>query len=98
MKEAILILGVLLVIVVLTAIRYRKQIAAVMQIWRSLRSVKEQFKQKQEQVGEQKSVSGGPLVNCARCGTWVPEQRAIKLRGGVIYCSTECLETTGKVR
>lgn len=98
MKEALVILFVLAVLLILTAIRYRKQIAAVMQIWRSLQSMRQQVKQKTNQVGNENTVAGGPLVNCARCGTWVPEQNAIKLRGGIIYCSSACLETTGQAR
>ena len=98
MKEALVILVVLAVILILTAVRYRKQIAAVLQIWRSLQSMRQQVKQKQEQVGGTEGISAGPLVNCARCGTWVPEQKAIKLRGGIIYCSSACLETTGRAR
>ena|SRR5687768_14741048 len=98
MKEALVILIVLAVILILTAVRYRKQITAVLQIWRSLKSMRQQVKQKQEQVGTNDSVAAGPLVNCARCGTWVPEQKAIKLRGGIVYCSSSCLETTGQAR
>lgn len=97
MKEALFILIVLFVILVLTAIRYRKQIAAVMQMWRSVKAVREQISRNREQSTE-KNISDGPLVNCARCGTWVPENRAIKLRGGTVYCSSACLETTGTVR
>ncbi len=98
MKEALVILIVLAVILILTAVRYRKQIAAVLQIWRSLKSMRQQVRQKQDQVSGNEGVSAGPLVNCAKCGTWVPEQKAIKLRGGIIYCSSSCLETTGQAR
>lgn len=96
MKEALFILIVLAVIFVLTAVRYRKQIAGMLRIYRSLQAMKQGMKR--EQVGKNESVSAGPLVNCARCGTWVPEERAIKLRGGITYCSAECLETTGSAR
>ena len=90
MKEAIFILLVFAVIIVLTAIRYRKQIAAMLHIWRSLKAMRQQVREKQ--MPEEK-VSAGPLVNCVKCGTWVPENRAIKLRGGTFYCSSACLET-----
>lgn len=95
MREALLILGVLVVILVLTAIRYRRQIAAVMQIWRSVKAMKRQMTGQPDERDD--PVSGGPLINCAKCGTWVPEQRAIKLRGGVVYCSSACLESTRTV-
>ena len=96
MKEALVILIVLAVILALTAVRYRKQIAAVLQIWRSLKAVRDQIKEKRVGGTSDGQVSAGPLVNCAKCGTWVPEQRAIKLRGGMFYCSSTCLETTTK--
>lgn len=96
MKEALIILLVLAVIVVLTAVRYRKQIATALHIWRSFKKVREQIKNTQETAKPVESAST-PLVNCARCGTWIPETRAIRLRGGTNYCSTACLEKTANV-
>jgi len=96
MKEAFFILLVIAVILALTAIRYRRQIVGVIQIWRSLNSMRAQVKEKQESAED--TISSGPLVNCAKCGTWVPEQKAIKLRGGVVYCSTSCMETSVPAR
>lgn len=90
MKEALFILTVLAVILGLTAVRYRRQIAGMIQIWRSLKSARDQIRQRQEpQAVPDKT---GNLVNCAKCGTWVPEKTAISLRGGIFYCSTGCLE------
>lgn len=94
MKEALFILTVLAVILGLTAVRYRRQIAGVIQIWRSLKSARDQIRQRQES-GQAVPDKTGNLVNCAKCGTWVPEQTAISLRGGIFYCSTKCLEGTG---
>ncbi|HSE34071.1 MAG TPA: hypothetical protein VLA93_21035 [Pyrinomonadaceae bacterium] len=35
------------------------------------------------------------LIRCESCGTWVPEDRALKVSGGLAqYCSRECLEKT----
>jgi len=94
MREAFFILIVMAILLGLTAFRYRKQIAAVMHIWRSLKSMREQATQRK--VQPEKAEQIGPLVNCAKCGTWVPEQRAVKLRGGTFYCSSNCLETAAK--
>ena len=99
MKEALFILLVFGVILVLTAVRYRRQIAGMMQIWRSLKAMRQQIKQKQARDDiEPERVSAGKLVNCSGCGTWVPESRAIGLRGGIFYCSSACLETRSNVR
>jgi hypothetical protein len=92
MREALFILLIIGVVLALTAYRYRRQIAAVLQIWRSLKSMRQQMKQNQAPHVESKST--GRLVNCAKCGTWIPEERAIELRGGSKYCSAACLETT----
>ncbi|PYS98926.1 MAG: hypothetical protein DMF63_12670 [Acidobacteria bacterium] len=94
MREAFFILLVLAILLGLTAIRYRKQIVTMLHIWRSLKSMRE--KSGERQVKTEKSEQLGPLVNCSKCGTWVPEQRAIKLRGGTFYCSSNCLETAAK--
>ena len=94
MREAVFILIVIAVLLGLTAIRYRKQIGAMLHIWRSLKSMRQQAGQRQVQT--EKAEQLGPLVNCAKCGTWVPEQRAIKFPGGTYYCSSNCLETATK--
>jgi hypothetical protein len=96
MKEALVILAVLAVILVLTAVRYRRQIAGVIQIWRSLKSMRQQIKQQPDRGtrGPEPAMPAGRLVNCSGCGTWVPENRAISLRGGIFYCSQSCVETT----
>lgn len=96
MKEAFFILIVFAVILVLTAIRYRRQIAGMLHIWRSLKAVRQQMKAKDTSPGESKA--SGPLVNCAKCGTWIPEESAIQLRGGTNYCSAACLEKTSAAR
>lgn len=98
MREILIILLVIAVLVGLTAIRYRRQIVAAIKIWRSLKAMKQQMTERSASSTPKESVSAGPLVNCARCGTWVPEQRAIRLRGGGTYCSAECLEKTGTAR
>ena len=91
MREAFFILLVIGILLALTAVRYRRQIAAVLHIWRSLKEVRQQVRRSEAPAVEKGS---GRLVNCAKCGTWVPEERAIQLRGGSNYCSSTCLETT----
>ena len=97
MKEALIILAVVGVLLILTAVRYRRHIAGAIQIWRSLQTVRKQMNQGKSGADRQESIPAGKLVNCARCGTWVPENRAINLRGGASYCSSACLEKTADV-
>ena len=36
--------------------------------------------------------SSSRLVRCERCGTWVPADRALKLKSGLAtFCSAECM-------
>ena len=93
MKEAFVILVVIGVVLLLTAVRYRKQIAAGMQIWRSMKAMRETLNQQSGKRVASQPVDSGKLVNCAKCGTWVPEQRAITLRDGSSFCSSGCLES-----
>lgn len=94
MREALVILFVMAVLVALTAIKYRRQIAAGLQIYRSMKAMREQItNQHSKKSVEPTAVNAGKLVNCAKCGTWVPEERAIKLRGGGYFCSSACVES-----
>ena len=91
MKEAIVILLVLLVLAGLTAFRYRKQLATMLNVWRMLKSIRQAGGQKEDRIrGGNKA--DGPLVHCSKCGKWVPEGRAIKLGHTSSYCSADCLE------
>jgi len=93
MKEAFVILIVIGFLLLLTAVRYRKQIAAGMQIWRSMKAMRQTLNQQSGKTATSQPVDSGKLVNCAKCGTWVPEQRAITLRDGSSFCSSGCLES-----
>jgi hypothetical protein len=90
MREAIFILLVLVVVAALTAYRYRRQIGAIIHVWRMLRGMRQKS---EPPILDQKRA--GPLVNCAKCGIWIPRNRAIAL-GGTNYCSAKCVETKAK--
>ena len=93
MREALVILAVMGILLILTAVRYRRQIAAGVQIWRSLKEARQQINRRTKPPAETRPVDSGKLVNCAKCSTWVPENRAIKLRGGSYFCSSTCVES-----
>jgi hypothetical protein len=86
MREAFFILFVILILLALTALRYRKQIAGVIGVAKMLKDVKDQAGQGKTIRGEQPSVQ---LVNCAACGVWVPQNKAVD-KGGKFYCSSDC--------
>lgn len=96
MREAFFILLVLLLLLGLTAYRYRKQLMFALQIWRTLKGVREvQSKNVPEMATRPKQ--RGELVNCSRCGKWSPEETAIRFGPTIYYCSTKCLQTKVKI-
>jgi hypothetical protein len=93
MKEAFVILLVIAILLALTAVKYRRQIVGAIEIWRSMKAFRDQLRQKPEETNSPRPVNAGKLVNCAKCGTWVPEDRAIRLKNGTYFCSSACVES-----
>lgn len=87
MREFFFILLVILVLLALTAIRYRKTIAGILGMAKMLKEAKEAASGAKAVGGEKPSVQ---LVNCAKCGVWVPQNKAIKRGEGFFYCSETC--------
>ncbi|MEQ1642021.1 MAG: hypothetical protein ABL959_01090 [Pyrinomonadaceae bacterium] len=87
MREFIFILIVIVVLLALTAIRYRKTIAGILGVAKILKDAKEAASGTKAVSGEKPSVQ---LVNCAQCGVWVPQTKAIKRGEGFYYCSETC--------
>jgi hypothetical protein len=97
MREAIVILGVIVILLLLTAFRYRKQLMAGLEIWRMFK------KMRQDVVGNSKhdpqvEPPSGRLMSCSKCGTWVLEEKAIRIGGMATYCSRKCFEGTAVPR
>ena len=88
MREAFFILLIVGVLLGLTAIRYRKQIAGMIGLARMLKDAKQNISEGSNSIrgDDGKSI---PLVNCSKCGVWVPQTKARKV-GDVFYCSDEC--------
>ena len=95
MRETFFILLVLFVLVALTAVRYRKQIATLIGVSRMLRDARSAAGAARE-PGEKQVTNKGQLVNCAKCGTWAPKATSIKFDGGIYYCSKGCLEKASR--
>lgn len=90
MREILIILAVILVLLALTAVKYRKQIAGLIGVAKMLKEAKDAVSQNSIQGDEARSAQ---LVNCAKCGVWVPQDKAIKIRDGYFFCSDECVKT-----
>ncbi len=92
MREALFILVILLALIALTAIRYRKQIAGMIGMARMLKEAKQNIS-----VGSANFIrepeKSAPLVNCSKCGIWVPQNKAVKV-ADLFYCSDKCLKAS----
>ncbi len=82
MKEGLFILFIVAILAALTAVRYRKQITGMIGFARMLRDAR-------ANVGtgvDKNDAKSIPLVNCSKCGVWVPQNKAIKV-GDTYLCS-----------
>ena len=93
----LIILGLILLVIILIASRYRKQIQMGLYVFRMFRKMRQMNRAEEKQINTKAQTNDETLVNCAKCGTWIPQNKAIKLRSGVFYCSSNCLETMAKV-
>ena len=91
MREAVFILLVIFTLLALTAFRYRRGIIGAWRVWQSFKEMKGSAPIAEQRIETTQKQS--KLVRCLRCGTWVPEGRAIRIRTGLAYCSNECVES-----
>lgn len=90
MKEAFFILVVIAVLMGLTAIRNRRQIAAMISIWKQLKATRERIRDVGGPRSQTRKESGIQLVNCARCGKWLPENEALFHPPSSYICARSC--------
>ncbi len=90
MRELFLILIVMAVLLGLTLIRYRKQIAGMIGLARTLKELRDgSVVPGNAAKGRSQPVA---LVNCAKCGVWVPQDRALSTKN-LYFCSDACRKT-----
>jgi len=90
MREALFVLIIIAVLLGLTAIRYRKQILGLIGFARTLKEIRQGgFAPKTSESGPDKRAA---LVNCAKCGIWIPDDRAIRSQNRY-YCSDACVRS-----
>lgn len=92
MREALFILFVIALLLGMTAIRYRKQIAGMIGLAKMLKEAKDGITAGTKNLPRDDGRSI-PLVNCSKCGVWVPQTKAIRVRD-ICYCSEACLAAT----
>lgn len=96
MREALFILLVIGLLLAFTAYQYRRQLRAMREFWRMAKDMRRMASHVRNEVEEPKIPASGKLVNCSKCGTWVPEERAIRLGRTSTFCSSTCLEKAAK--
>jgi hypothetical protein len=95
----LLILGILIVVGGLVALRFRRQIQMAIQVWQMFRTIKSASKNSakgENPLPEIKKAEDSPLVRCSKCSKWVPENVAINFRKKTFYCSANCIEVSVK--
>lgn len=89
MKEGVVILAVILVLLGLTAIRYRRQIAASIHIYRQLRGLGSELKSPRSPTSMDPKRAES-MICCEKCRKWVPETESVAFGRGAFFCSVEC--------
>ena len=98
MTKLLIILLLLLIPVVLVAVRYRRQLLTGWQMWQMYKRMKQSSQPQEKQIKKRASDKSEQLVRCERCGTWVSQSEALKLRTKTAYCSTKCMEKAVKLQ
>lgn len=92
------VLLVILVMIALVAIRYRRQITMGIQILKVFQQLRSGGKpQKQVKNEKRENLNDVQLVRCERCGKWISPSSALKLRANT-YCSSNCMEKAAKLQ
>lgn len=78
------------------AVRYRRQIQTGLYVWQMFRKMRQPNRPENKRIEINKSEADGQLVRCAKCGTWIPKNKALSLRTKIFYCSAKCIETAVK--
>jgi len=90
----LIILGLLLIVGIIVVSRYRRQIQMAIYVWRMFRKMRQAGKTDEKQIETKEKPNDIALIRCGKCGTWIPKNKALSLRSGIYYCSTQCLEKT----
>ena len=95
----LIILGLISLVILLISLRYRRQIQMGLQLLRMFRQMKKMGKPPEEKkIETAKNSKDVALVRCERCGKWIPQDAAMKLRAKSVYCSSTCMEKAVKLQ
>ena len=87
MRDALFILFIAAILLAITAVKYRKQINGWIGVARMLKDAKAAAESGQMRARQpQRTKTPVQLVNCSKCGVWVPQDKATQ-RAGQVYCA-----------
>jgi hypothetical protein len=92
------ILVLLSILVMFVVTRYRRHIQTgiyVLKMFRQMRRMNKPEKQ-EKQIENTSNPNDVELVRCAKCGSWMPQNTALKFSKNTFYCSSKCIEQAVK--
>ena len=93
----LIILGIIITVGAIIALRFRRQIQMAIYVWRMFRKMRRAGETDEKQIETKENARNVPLVRCAKCGSWGSKKNALNLRSGTYYCSADCMEQSVKV-
>lgn len=93
----LIILLLLIIVVSMLALKYRKHIQTGLYMWRMFRQMRQINKPVEKKIENPPSEKNANLIRCARCGKWIAASSALNLRSNTSYCSTACMEKASRI-
>ena len=92
------LLALLAVVAIFIVARYRRHIQTGIYMYKMFRKMQQMSKPEtsEKQIENTAGSSDVQLVRCTKCGSWIPQNTALKLSKNTFYCSSKCLETAVK--
>lgn len=88
----LIILVLLILLAMIIASRYRRQIQSALYIWKMFKKMQQGDNPDDRQINQSNYTKDVPLIRCAKCGIWLPQKNALNIRSNTFYCSTNCMQ------
>ncbi len=95
----LVVLVLLAIVVIFLVARFRRQIQTAIYVFKMFRKMRQMSKPEKtpEKQLDNAQPSDVQLVRCTKCGSWIPQNTAMKLSKNTFYCSSKCMENAVKV-
>jgi len=90
MRELLIILFVIAVLIVLTAIKYRRQIVGLIGFYKAFKTMRNSMREGGSRPAMRDRSGGIELVKCARCGRWISPSTAVNSLEGLVCSEVDC--------